>query len=659
MKQNYALKAMALGIAAFATLSASALRPQLPADAKKLHKAPIALNVDNQSKMVRTPKVPAKYSTLASHRIRPAIQQLDLTAQTASRAINPYGAWEDAGTLDYTFTQLYKNEFINESAMVKTYPYQKRVNQRNEQNFQIKVENWGAFAADETPFGIEIPGSELLLTVTPATTTSGQVVGVVTTETEGVNLGWPCEFNKTDGTTVLVDMYYYDAYTFIQHLAEIYSSITAQIVASYYGSSLYDYSSGSFDLFPSYAGQSGTENIEYGLEWGDYISGQGYSSYWDDAIQLSGKFYNYEFEVDAAAGYFYRNAGEIGGHYKAPFVLNDNIIGVAKVVKGQLATEEELNAAVNEMLAGMNAPTSNMALFTEPNGWFDLDIDDYEDGYYTLLYGVGKEQTAEGIEMECYYKTIFLEGAEYVLDGFAKYQDSFITGFIGCFGDGNGNALTPEQVGLTSNYSTTCSVEKSETTEGSYRLRAPYAQLEILSSQFGYNQMLDYLYYDVSDPANPVIEPSMCGLYITLSSAGYLMGASTLNNLNTEALGINASEFAGVFADNKLTFPAANKDFTFTEEGETYTETYGSLLTLLYDMSSGKLVNYNASSNPSHFLIEMGATDAIKDVEADAVANANAPVEFFNLQGQKVLNPAAGQLVIKKQGGKVSKMIVR
>ncbi len=39
--------------------------------------------------------------------------------------------------------------------------------------------------------------------------------------------------------------------------------------------------------------------------------------------------------------------------------------------------------------------------------------------------------------------------------------------------------------------------------------------------------------------------------------------------------------------------------------------------------------------------------------------NENAPVEYFNLQGMKVNNPAAGQLVIRRQGNKVSKMVVR
>ena len=46
----------------------------------------------------------------------------------------------------------------------------------------------------------------------------------------------------------------------------------------------------------------------------------------------------------------------------------------------------------------------------------------------------------------------------------------------------------------------------------------------------------------------------------------------------------------------------------------------------------------------------------VNNVEID---NSNAPVEYFNIQGVRVNNPQAGQLVIKRQGSNVTKMIVR
>ena len=47
---------------------------------------------------------------------------------------------------------------------------------------------------------------------------------------------------------------------------------------------------------------------------------------------------------------------------------------------------------------------------------------------------------------------------------------------------------------------------------------------------------------------------------------------------------------------------------------------------------------------------------AVETIEAD---ETDRPVEYFNLQGVKLNNPEKGSLVIKRQGNKVSKMIVR
>ncbi len=48
----------------------------------------------------------------------------------------------------------------------------------------------------------------------------------------------------------------------------------------------------------------------------------------------------------------------------------------------------------------------------------------------------------------------------------------------------------------------------------------------------------------------------------------------------------------------------------------------------------------------------------VEDVRQDATVN-DAPVEYFDLQGRRVTNPAAGQIVIRRQGADVTKVIVR
>lgn len=50
-----------------------------------------------------------------------------------------------------------------------------------------------------------------------------------------------------------------------------------------------------------------------------------------------------------------------------------------------------------------------------------------------------------------------------------------------------------------------------------------------------------------------------------------------------------------------------------------------------------------------------GISTSVVDVIAD---DENAPVEYFNLQGVRVENPAAGGLYIKRQGSKVTKVIL-
>lgn len=60
---------------------------------------------------------------------------------------------------------------------------------------------------------------------------------------------------------------------------------------------------------------------------------------------------------------------------------------------------------------------------------------------------------------------------------------------------------------------------------------------------------------------------------------------------------------------------------------------------------------YNSNTKATTLTIPGGA--GIEDI----VADDNAPVEYFNLQGLKVNNPEAGTLVIRRQGKKVEKVV--
>lgn len=65
----------------------------------------------------------------------------------------------------------------------------------------------------------------------------------------------------------------------------------------------------------------------------------------------------------------------------------------------------------------------------------------------------------------------------------------------------------------------------------------------------------------------------------------------------------------------------------------------------------------NASWRITGMTITTDVTVGVSDVTVEN--DANAPVEYYNLQGVRVDNPAAGQLVIRRQGNTVTKMVVR
>lgn len=61
------------------------------------------------------------------------------------------------------------------------------------------------------------------------------------------------------------------------------------------------------------------------------------------------------------------------------------------------------------------------------------------------------------------------------------------------------------------------------------------------------------------------------------------------------------------------------------------------------------------SSSTSACTLNLPGEAGIEDVISDS---ENAPVEYFNLQGVKIQNPAEGQIVIRRQGSKVTKVVM-
>lgn len=186
-------------------------------------------------------------------------------------------------------------------------------------------------------------------------------------------------------------------------------------------------------------------------------------------------------------------------------------------------------------------------------------------------------------------------------------------------------------------------IQEAKTVPGLYRLVNPYnsADWKFVSTNSHSCDTKHFLYIDATNPESVNILKSYPGYE---NSKGHVWVGSYNALVSEENQDPAAS---GTLKDGVITLPQysvyCSYQYLYPEDEEGNEDT-----------SNGPDIfptTYNGA-----FKIDLntaGINDAVIDL------NNNAPVEYFNLQGVRVANPANGELVIKRQGEKVSKTIVR
>lgn len=183
------------------------------------------------------------------------------------------------------------------------------------------------------------------------------------------------------------------------------------------------------------------------------------------------------------------------------------------------------------------------------------------------------------------------------------------------------------------------SIEKSKGTPGYYRLVNPYATPYAYAS---YNEHTGthkhYIYINAANPDKVYIEESPIGFEMgdgamCVSSLAYL----TLSSSGKTEDDVDAGHW-GTLKDGVITFPQKT------------------LLVRETKYNDGSWYYANTSDTGS-FKVVLPESEGVNDILTDDVADA--PVEFFNLQGQRVDNPVKGQLLIRRQGTTASKVLVK
>jgi hypothetical protein len=115
------------------------------------------------------------------------------------------------------------------------------------------------------------------------------------------------------------------------------------------------------------------------------------------------------------------------------------------------------------------------------------------------------------------------------------------------------------------------------------------------------------------------------------------------------------TEDGGVVTENYGWYPC---DFEFDGEAEDYIMVYGYTT---YDATTGIVTDQiYGDTTGVELTISFALPKALRPTTgiSDINVDENAPVEYFNLQGVRVNNPASG-LFIRRQGGKAQKVVVK
>ena len=182
----------------------------------------------------------------------------------------------------------------------------------------------------------------------------------------------------------------------------------------------------------------------------------------------------------------------------------------------------------------------------------------------------------------------------------------------------------------------TVTVQKHKTKAGYYRLVNPYKDHTVLggadyATECG-EHANHYLYIDASRPEYVVLEGGPVGVNVSGEGAIYSYGAKYVGSSNEEAAK-NANYFG--------TYDSDSRTISFSDN---------TILLGESDYDNGKF--YYGNTNTKLVLPDdSGVSDIItSDTTSDRC-------EYFNIYGQRVDNPAPGQVLIKRQGSKVQKFI--
>jgi hypothetical protein len=376
-------------------------------------------------------------------------------------------------------------------------------------------------------------------------------------------------------------------------------------------------------VVPNYLG--GSDSITYTIDKDGKISGGVPAGYtYTNYSAGTGHFYvisayGNTATYDAATRtitdqfYIYENSGSYDYFYvsfKIPEV-QELSASVAKWAYWSYEYAEE-PVSVDAIIDG-----SDIYLFGFLGSDFNIKVTAYSNGKakHDKAYGTYEDTFTAGSFGE--ENSIYLYAGEYNYDDFSYSEDE----------EGTKTLLGDFYLGENWNW-----YEIGITLPASYEPADAYAGKEIIGIVVVYNDTQVY-------NAKAYVEDNTL-VFIDL------FGASDIVYTVTEAGGVTTE--AGWYPTD-TEFDGEAEDYIFIYGNTKYDKTTGIVTDTLYGDTTGAEFDFQFALPEA-----LKATTGISDINVDE----NAPVEYFNLQGVRVNNPASG-LFIRRQGGKAQKVVVK
>lgn len=300
-------------------------------------------------------------------------------------------------------------------------------------------------------------------------------------------------------------------------------------------------------------------------------------------------------------------------------------------LKGVTSTGNIVEGA-SDVAATVGTIDGNKITFPTLDIWAIGDYNDETLGYWMMTYRNSFELQDPNVDPN--------EG--WTSQGNATLTDGWL---IPCFTTDDQRTMTYE-----------VELQKKDDAEGVYRLVDPYHG-NFPYAMYNTSTKVGYIQFNVSDPDHVTFEAVPAGF------ANGQIGVTEFYCLNTLSLlagayEMNPADVADILGDQipYTTYKDGIVTLTSTEVDGTWNND------ACFGIQNDPFGGYgwtsddNKSCNMFAKIVFPGVTDAISNV---TVSDSDAPVRYYNLQGVELAMPAAGSVVIRVQGDKAVKTIVK